>query len=163
MPLFADVPDSNYSLLQGSPGIAAALLPASLVNTPPAIATDFAGNPRLTGAAFDMGAFAYMGSASGPVSISVSPQSAVLTAGQSLTITPTVTGTSNLQVAWSAAPSGIGSVYSTGVYTAPTLVPTQQTVTVTAVSAADTTKSAATTITRSEEHTSELQSLRHLV
>ncbi|MGD0777611.1 MAG: DUF2341 domain-containing protein, partial [Candidatus Solibacter sp.] len=145
-PVFADAVDSNYSLLQGSPGIAAAPLSTSLLTTPPAMATDFAGNPRLTGTAFDMGAFAFVGSVSGPVTISVNPQSGTLTAGQTLSITATVTGTTNLQVGWSLAPGGIGNVSSTGVYTAPTPIPAQQTVTVIATSAADSTKTATTTI-----------------
>ncbi len=58
-PLFVNAALSNYSLQPGSPAIGAAPLPASLLTGNPPIPTDQAGNPRLTGIAFDIGALAY--------------------------------------------------------------------------------------------------------
>jgi hypothetical protein len=75
-----------------------------------------------------------------PLSISVTPTSKTLTSGQSATFTASVTGTSNNGVNWSLSPA-VGSI-SNGVYTAPALVTTSQSVTVKATSAADSTKSA---------------------
>jgi hypothetical protein len=79
------------------------------------------------------------------VSISVSPTTASLSAGQSATIVPTVTGSSNTSVTWSFSPS-VGTLAG-GVYTAPATISTQQTVTVTATSVASATQSAAAIIT----------------
>src|SRR5256884_732352 len=93
--------------------------------------------------------------------------------------TATVTGSSNTAVTWevngvTGGNSTTGTVSTSGLYTAPATVPNPANVTVTAVLQADTTKSASATVTisnslafyvstRSEEHTSELQSRLHLV
>ena len=61
-PLFVNAPLGNYSLQGGSPAIGAAHLPVSVLTANPPIPTDQAGNPRLTGTAFDIGALAYQGS-----------------------------------------------------------------------------------------------------
>jgi hypothetical protein len=53
-PKFVSASDGNFHPLLGSPVIDAALLPSSLVADVP---TDFEGNVRLQGQAFDMGAF----------------------------------------------------------------------------------------------------------
>jgi hypothetical protein len=79
------------------------------------------------------------------VSITVSPTSASLSSGKSTTITPTVTGTTNSAVVWSMTPS-LGTL-SNGVYTAPSPISLQQTVTIAAASAADPTKVAKAVIT----------------
>jgi uncharacterized repeat protein (TIGR03803 family) len=65
--------------------------------------------------------------------------------------TATVTGTSNTAVTWSVnstvgGSSTVGSVSSTGLYTAPDFVPSSGSVTVTATSQADSTKSASATV-----------------
>jgi hypothetical protein len=52
-------------------------------------------------------------------------------------------------VTWTISPAGTGTISATGLYTAPTSVLTQQTVTVTATSQADPTQSASATITLS--------------
>ncbi len=67
-----------------------------------------------------------------PVSVSVSPASASLVAGQTQQFTASVSGAVNTAVTWSA--SG-GAINQSGLYTAPASITTQQTVTVTACSA----------------------------
>jgi len=81
------------------------------------------------------------------VSISISPNSGALYAGQTQQFTANVINAINPSVTWSVTPSGIGSINSTGLYTAPASIATQQTVTVTATSVADNTKSASATVT----------------
>jgi hypothetical protein len=78
------------------------------------------------------------------VSISVSPGTANIQTGGQQQFTASVFGTSNTGVAWKATG---GTVTTTGLYTAPS---TAGTYTVTATSAADSTKSASSTITVSQ-------------
>jgi len=80
-------------------------------------------------------------SATTAVAISLSPISASLLTGGTQQFTATVTGSSNTAVTWSATG---GSVSSSGLYTAPN---TAGTYSVTATSAADSTKSASATVT----------------
>ncbi|MFI5110085.1 MAG: choice-of-anchor Q domain-containing protein [Terriglobales bacterium] len=80
-----------------------------------------------------------------PVSVSVSPTSKTLGGGQSQPFTATVTGSGNTTVNWSMNPL-VGSM-SGNVYNAPASVTAQQTVTVTATSAADPSKFASATVT----------------
>jgi hypothetical protein len=85
-----------------------------------------------------------------PVGVSaLSPATVSLQINQTQTFTTTVTGTSNQTLNWTLSPSGAtsGSVSSAGVYTAPSTIPTSQTVTITATSAADSTKSSSAQIT----------------
>jgi uncharacterized protein (TIGR03437 family) len=79
------------------------------------------------------------------LSVTVSPSTVTLTEGQNQQFTATVTGTSNTAVTWSISPS-VGTMYPTGYYIAPASVATSQKITVTATSAADTTKSGTATI-----------------
>jgi hypothetical protein len=74
-----------------------------------------------------------------PVSISISPSTVSLSTGGQEQFTANVSGTSNTAVTWSA--SG-GTVSTSGLYVAPS---TAGTYTITAVSAADTTKAASAT------------------
>jgi hypothetical protein len=78
------------------------------------------------------------------VSISVSPYTANIQTGGQQQFTASVLGTSNTGVAWKAT---AGTVTMSGLYTAPS---TAGTYTVTATSAADSTKSASSTITVSQ-------------
>ena len=76
------------------------------------------------------------------VSVSVSPNPATVRAGLSQPFTATVTGTSNTNVTWqvNGVTGGIaatGTISSTGVYTAPATLPSPNTVTIQAASAAD--------------------------
>ena len=81
------------------------------------------------------------------VSVSVGPTSVSLSGGQSQQFTATVSNTSNTAVTWSQSPVGVGTLSSSGLYTAPTTASAQQAVTITATSVADTTKSASATVT----------------
>jgi hypothetical protein len=75
------------------------------------------------------------------VSLALSPTTASLQPGQQAQFTATVSGTSNSLVNWTA--SG-GTISSTGMYKAPSVAGTY---TVTAISAADSTKSSSATVT----------------
>ncbi len=86
-----------------------------------------------------------------PVSVSISPTSANVQVGRSQQFTATVSGTTNTAVNWlvGGIPGGnssVGTISSTGLYTAPSSVPTSL-VTVTAQSAANSTSSANATVT----------------
>jgi hypothetical protein len=86
------------------------------------------------------------------VAITISPTSATVpTAGQQQ-FTATVTGTNNTAVTWSlsgvgCSGSACGKLSSSGLYTAPTTVPSPPTVNVTATSQADPSKFATATVT----------------
>jgi hypothetical protein len=84
-----------------------------------------------------------------PVSVSVSPGTASLNGGEAKQFTATVTGSSNTTVTWAVSCSGsdCGSINPSGLYTAPAAINAADTVTVTATSAADNTKSATASIT----------------
>ena len=89
---------------------------------------------------------------SGSVAVSVSPASANIRAGSTYMFTATVTGSSNTVVSWSVnfAPGGsstLGTIDSSGNYTAPTALPSPNTVSVTATSAADPAKSSSSAVT----------------
>jgi hypothetical protein len=86
------------------------------------------------------------------INVTVTPAAASLLLGNTQVFTPTVTGTTDTTVSWSV--NGIvggspltGTVNASGVYTAPLVLPTLTTVTVTAQSIADATKQASATIT----------------
>jgi len=89
---------------------------------------------------------------SGPVSISVSPTSATVAAGSTKQFAATVSNTSNTTVTWqvdgvTGGSATVGTISSTGVYTAPLSPPSVGQVPVTAISGADSTKSASATVT----------------
>ena len=80
-----------------------------------------------------------------PVTILLTPSTTSLTASQTQQLTTTVTGTANTGVTWSVSPA-LGTISSSGVYTAPAAIASAQNVTVKATSTADPTKSASSTI-----------------
>ena len=82
-----------------------------------------------------------------PVAVTVGPGTSSLAASQTQQFTPTVTGTTNTSVTWTINPSNAGSISAAGLYTAPASIASLQTVTVTATSAADNTKSGTATVT----------------
>lgn len=87
-----------------------------------------------------------------PVTVTVSPLSASVGKGRSYQFTATVKNTANTAVTWkvngiTGGNSTLGTVSVTGKYTAPATVPAPATVTVSAVSVADPTKSAAAHVT----------------
>jgi len=69
------------------------------------------------------------------VTVSVSPATASLTTGQTQTFAASVSGTTNTAVTWSISPS-VGTISSSGLYTAPNPVSSSQVVTVRATSVA---------------------------
>lgn len=86
------------------------------------------------------------------IGVTVSPATANVEVGKAQQFTATVTGTSSITVDWSVSGvaggnSTVGSITSTGSYTAPLGVPSPSTVTVAATSRADPKKSATATVT----------------
>ena len=81
------------------------------------------------------------------VVVSISPASGSLYAGQTQQFNAMVINAVNTSVTWSISPAGTGTVSSAGLYTAPSSNTSLQTVTVTATSVADNTKSASSTVT----------------
>lgn len=86
------------------------------------------------------------------ISVAVSPATANIRAGSSYTFSAAVTGSSNTSVTWSvnSTPGGnstIGTINSSGNYTAPSTLPSPNTISVTASSAADSTKSSSSAVT----------------
>jgi hypothetical protein len=86
------------------------------------------------------------------VAITISPTSASVAGGATQSFTATVTGSTNTAVTWqvngeNGGDAIIGTVSSTGLYTAPNVLPTTTTVTVTATSQADTTMVASALVT----------------
>jgi hypothetical protein len=90
------------------------------------------------------------GSSTPPVqiSVSISPTLATVTAGNSQQFNASVSGTVNAVVTWSVVGgTSNGTISTTGLYFAPTTVPTPAQITVIATSQADTSKSASATVT----------------
>jgi hypothetical protein len=86
------------------------------------------------------------------VGITISPTSAVVRVKRARQFTATVTGTSNTSVVWkvngiTSGDTTVGRVSGKGVYTAPRQVPSPATVTVSATSVADPSKSASAPVT----------------
>ncbi len=86
------------------------------------------------------------------VTVAVAPTTANIRAGSTLTFSATVTGSSNTSVTWSvnSVASGnatLGTIDSSGKFTAPASLPSPNTVTITATSSADTTKSSSSAVT----------------
>jgi len=86
------------------------------------------------------------------VSVTVAPSTANIRAGATYKFSASVSGSSNTSVSWSvnsvsSGNSTLGTIDSSGNYTAPASLPSPNTVSVTAISAADTTKSASSAVT----------------
>jgi hypothetical protein len=86
------------------------------------------------------------------VVVGVTPANVSATAGATQQFAASVTGTSNTAVAWTVSGTGCsgtacGTISSSGLYTAPAAVPSPATVTTTATSVADPTKSASADVT----------------
>ena len=79
------------------------------------------------------------------VSITLGPANTSLSASQTQQFTAAVTGTSNTGVSWSISPT-LGTISSSGLYTAPATITSAQNVIVTAASLADLTKTAVAVI-----------------
>jgi hypothetical protein len=81
------------------------------------------------------------------INVSVSPPTASLGQSQTQQFTATVTGGSTTTVTWSLAPAGLGTISSSGLYTAPATITTTQQVTVKATSNADNVTNGTATVT----------------
>jgi hypothetical protein len=79
------------------------------------------------------------------VGVQISPTTVNLSATQTQQFTPTVTGTTNTNVTWSLSPA-VGTLSSTGLYTAPSSITSNQAISVITTSVADTSKSATATV-----------------
>ncbi|HEY2118298.1 MAG TPA: IPT/TIG domain-containing protein [Candidatus Acidoferrum sp.] len=89
---------------------------------------------------------------SGAVTVAVSPAAANIRAGASLAFSAAVTGNANTSVTWSVnhiagGSTTLGTITSSGDYTAPAILPSPNSVTVEAVSVADSTKNAISAVT----------------
>jgi uncharacterized protein (TIGR03437 family) len=85
------------------------------------------------------------------ISISLSPNNRTITVGGTLSLSVQVNNTTNQAVTWqinqiAGGNATVGTVSSAGVYTAPIMLPPYQTVTVTAVSAQDSTAQASVVV-----------------
>jgi hypothetical protein len=81
-----------------------------------------------------------------PVQVTVSPSTTSLAPSGTQQFTAAVIGTTNTAVTWSVTPA-VGTISSGGLYSAPATLGSPQTVTVTATSVADTSKSATASVT----------------
>jgi hypothetical protein len=86
------------------------------------------------------------------VAVAVTPASASMTVGGLQQFAASVTGTSNTAVTWTVSGVGCsgatcGTISSSGLYTAPAVVPSPATVSITATSVSDTTKSSSASVT----------------
>jgi serine protease len=87
-----------------------------------------------------------------PVSVSVTPGTVTLTAGGTQAFSATLTNTINMTVTWkvngvTGGNSSVGTISSSGVYTAPTGVASTMSASVSAISAADSSRSGSATVT----------------
>lgn len=94
-------------------------------------------------------------------SVAVAPTDSSTLAGTTVQFTATVTGTTNTAVTWyvngvAGGSSTVGTLSSSGLYTAPTTLPSIPTIVVTATSQADTSQSASTTLTLTVSNTAPL-------
>ena len=99
------------------------------------------------------------------MAVSITPAMTSVATGGSQVFTAAVTGTSNTAVTWSmVGGSGNGTVDATGKFTAPTAVPSPNTVTVQATSQADPTKqgTASVTITAASQPVTQAAATRFL-
>jgi hypothetical protein len=86
------------------------------------------------------------------VSVTVTPPTANIRAGATLTFAAAITGSANRSVTWSVnntngGSAALGTIDSAGNYTAPSTLPSPNSVTVKAVSAADSTKNSSSAVT----------------
>src|SRR2546430_5622109 len=93
--------------------------------------------------------------ASSEVAVSVDPPAVSLSVSQTQQFTATVTSTSNKNVTWdvngvAGGTATVGTISSSGLYTAPAQVPSPAEVTINATSMADPTKSDSANVTISE-------------
>lgn len=110
---------------------------------------EFTGSPSVTISAISLADGSKIGQATvtliNRVSVVVQPATVSLLAGRTQQFTAIVSGTTNTAVTWSISPS-IGTISATGLYTAPATFLNEATVTVKAVSVAETSRSGTATV-----------------
>jgi hypothetical protein len=137
-PLFVNLAGNDAQLQAGGP--------AATAGTNTGQVADIDGVPLPQGAGYPIGAYAYVtGGTTSGVLVSISPPSATVPVGGSQQFTAAVSGSSNTAVRWSMSPN-LGTLSSSGYYTAPTNLTNNQTVTITATSVADPTSSASAAV-----------------
>jgi hypothetical protein len=82
-----------------------------------------------------------------PETVTVSPSAVPIYGRQTQQFTTSFTNALSTAVTWSVSPTGFGGISATGLYTAPTTITTQQTLTVTATSQQNSSFTATATIT----------------
>src|SRR5512146_557994 len=82
-----------------------------------------------------------------PIKVTISPPIASLNGGDTQQFTATVTGTTSTAVMWSCSGTGCGTIDSTGLYTAPTPIPNDGSVSIVATLQSDSTKTATAAVT----------------
>ena len=122
---------------------------AGLYTAPASITSSQAVTVKATSAADPTKSGAATVTLTPPVTVSLTPLSVSLLPSQNQTFTATVSGTSNTGVTWSISPAlgGLATSATTAVYVAPSTAPTTQSVTVTAASVADPSKTVTALIT----------------
>lgn len=121
----------------------------------PSAATSYSGTLSITASGGASRSVALSGSGAGTapvVSIAISPPSATVQVNATQQFTAAVSGTTNLGVTWmvggvAGGNSTVGTISTSGLYTAPASVLSSGSATVTVVSAADPTKSASAAVT----------------
>jgi hypothetical protein len=96
-------------------------------------------------------------STGGAITVTISPSNATVAPSAQQQFTATVSGTSNISVNWNVngaagGNSTIGTISTSGLYTAPASPPSPSTVTINAVSQADTTKSGSASLVVQAHH-----------
>jgi hypothetical protein len=91
-----------------------------------------------------------------PITVTVTPASTTVSPGASKQFMDTVTGTTNTAVTWQVngtigGNATVGTITATGLYTAPSTIPNPATVTVRAVSAANTADSGSASVTVAQQ------------
>ena len=112
---------------------------------------NFSGSVVVSAGSADSIAIPLAGSTGAQVSVSLTPSQVTLQVGGTQQFAVTVGGTTNQNVTWyvdniKGGNASVGTVDASGLYTAPLSLPSGETVSVSAVSVADTTKSASASI-----------------
>ncbi len=143
-------PVVNWTSSPGGIGSLSASSGLSATYTAPASVFSGQSNTVVITASVSSGGVAYAGTATvtliPTVTVSLSPATVTVAAGQTQQFTATVSGTVNQGLSYVLKPP-VGTITSAGLYTAPATVSSNQTVTLTATSSADPTQSASATIT----------------
>jgi RHS repeat-associated protein len=137
---------ATWTMPAGAPGT---LSPSGLYTAPAIIATQQTVTITATNQAVPTTTAMVTVTLMPPVAVSVTPASTTMTDDQTQQFTASVINSGNLDVIWTISPAGVGTISGAGLYSAPSTITTQQTLTITATSQEDSTKSASATITLS--------------